>query len=94
VAGPALGWGCYWAMPGAQDELPSESGAGFPDLGLKPSRRKLLKGPISPPMASHLFEMAMAWCWPKARLAKNWRRIEGLEHLEQARQRQGEGARC
>ncbi|MEH6501360.1 MAG: lipid A biosynthesis lauroyl acyltransferase [Pseudoalteromonas distincta] len=86
--GRALGWGMYWAMPERRMIAQVNLQLCFPDW-TEARRQEVLKANFASNGIA-LFEMAMAWWWPKARLAK-LARIEGLEHLEQARA-QGQGA--
>ena len=55
----------------------------FPQLGAAERERLLRENFASTGIA--FFEMAMSWWWPRARLAR-LAHIEGLEHLQQARQ--------
>ncbi|TFZ33546.1 lipid A biosynthesis lauroyl acyltransferase, partial [Pseudomonas syringae] len=60
----------------------------FPEIPLVERQRMLKENLQSTGIA--FFEMAMAWWWPKARLAR-LAHIEGLEHLRDA-QADGQGA--
>ena len=55
----------------------------FPQLGEAERERLLRENFASTGIA--FFEMAMSWWWPRARLAR-LAHIEGLEHLQEARQ--------
>lgn len=79
--GRMVGWGMYWAMPERRNIARVNLALCFPAWS-EARRREVLKANFASNGIA-LFEMAMAWWWPKQRLAR-LAQIEGLEHLEQA----------
>ncbi|MFO7704466.1 MAG: lipid A biosynthesis lauroyl acyltransferase [Halopseudomonas sp.] len=80
--GRLLGWGMYWAMPERRQIAQVNLALCFPAWS-EARRSQALKANFASNGIA-LFEMAMAWWWPKQRLAR-LAQIEGLEYLEQAR---------
>lgn len=79
--GRVLGWGMYLFMKERRDIARVNLELCFPQWSSIERKAVLRENFASNGIA--LFEMAMAWWWPKERLAK-LAHIEGLEHLQQA----------
>ena len=79
--GRLVGWFMYLFMAERREIARINLELCFPDWSAQERRRVLRENFASNGIA--LFEMAMAWWWPKQRLA-GLARIEGLEHLQQA----------
>lgn len=86
--GRLLGCAMYWCMPERRRIAQVNLELCFPQWSAERREEVLRANFASNGIA--LFEMAMAWWWPKKRLAR-LAHIEGLEHLEQARTA-GQGA--
>lgn len=85
--GRAVGWLMYLFMRERREIARINLELCFPDWSAERRKKVLRENFASNGIA--LFEMAMAWWWPKRRLAR-LARIEGLEHLQQAAA-QGQG---
>ncbi|SFQ75902.1 KDO2-lipid IV(A) lauroyltransferase [Halopseudomonas formosensis] len=85
--GRAVGWLMYLFMRERREIARINLELCFPDWSSERRKKVLRENFASNGIA--LFEMAMAWWWPKRRLAR-LARIEGLEHLQQAAA-QGQG---
>lgn len=79
--GRLLGWFMYRFMAERREIARVNLELCFPQWS--PDRRQAVLRENFASNGIALFEMAMAWWWPKPRLAK-LARVEGLEHLQQA----------
>ncbi|NLC01727.1 MAG: lipid A biosynthesis lauroyl acyltransferase [Pseudomonas formosensis] len=87
LLGRVLGWLMYLFMRERREIARINLELCFPDWSAERRKTVLRENFASNGIA--LFEMAMAWWWPKQRLARLGR-VEGLEHLQQAAA-QGQG---
>lgn len=79
--GRLVGWGMFHLMADRREVARTNLALCFPDMSEIARERLLRENFASNGIA--LFEMAMAWWWPRNRLAK-LAHIEGLEHLTEA----------
>lgn len=79
--GRVLGWGMFHLMGERREVARTNLALCFPDMSEIARERLLRENFASNGIA--LFEMAMAWWWPRKRLA-GLAHIEGLEHLTNA----------
>tara|TARA_Y100001934_G_scaffold46626_2_gene56352 strand:- start:907 stop:1878 length:972 start_codon:yes stop_codon:yes gene_type:complete len=79
--GRVLGWGMFHLMSDRREVARTNLALCFPEMSEIARERLLRENFASNGIA--LFEMAMAWWWPRQRLAR-LAHIEGLEHLNDA----------
>ena len=79
--GRLLGWGMFHLMGDRREVARTNLALCFPEMSEIARERLLRENFASNGIA--LFEMAMAWWWPRQRLAR-LAHIEGLEHLNNA----------